>query len=421
MNRWILGWLLFTFALPARADDTRTLPAGVARLRVRPLFSFASQRWSQDGAAEGLTQDLDGRDLNSDVFADLAILERVYGLRAGALSIGTSHVQSRAEIWGLAIAAEVGLSDRLTVGVMLPLLHGRHVLTRLSLDPEASCGAARCGLARNPGDTSITKEDSKYLPLDHDKDPSTRLASPLAEEDVQDILVQDLGYQRLEDWSETGIGDLELGAKWRLYELGAWSTALQVGVRLPTGRGDDPDQLLDLPFGDGQADLGVAWQNDLALWDAATFNATLRYVAQLPDRELRRVPVRVDVPLAKPEDREEISRDLGDSFEAEAELRYAFNPALGASARYVFSARAATDIEGDRGLAYRSLIDETAAVDHSIGAAFHFSTVPWYLEGEAALPIDVSAGVSRSIAGRNNTLIHTTAYLEVAGYFEVLP
>jgi len=404
----------------ARADDALTLPRGVGRVRVKPIYSFFSQRWDQDGKAELVTHDLDNRALNSEVFPDVAILERLYGMQARSLTLGVSHVQSKVQVMVLAAAAEYGLTDRVTVGVIVPVVHARHSLTRLELDPVTTCSQTRCGLGQNLGDTNIAVEDSKYLPLDHDKDPTTKLLQPLTRDDVQTILADDLSYDRLADWSGTGIGDIEVGLKVRLLRVGWWTSAIQAGVRLPTGRVDDPDNLLDLGFGDGQTDIGLYWQNDLAPLSRLRINATLRYTAQLPDHERKRVPPSASVPLAKPEDAEDVWRDLGDIFEAELLVAYQPLDLLTPFVRYNMTLKGRDNVQGNLGLSYQALIDETALGNHTLEVGLTFSTVPLVQRERFFLPLDATLTYARSVGGINNAPIANTLALELAGYFKVL-
>lgn len=408
-------------ASPAAADDTLTLPRGVARVRVRPIVSFFSERWDQDARAEAVVHDLDGRQLDSEVFPDLAKLERLYTYRARSLSLGVSRVQSKVQVLVVAVAAEYGITDRLTVGAVVPVINARHNLRTLELEPVRTCDDQRCGMGLNPGDTSVTKEDSKYLPLDHDKDPSTRMLQPLSKDDVQQILVDDLGYERLGSWSGTAVGDVELGFKYRLHTARHWATSVQAGLRLPTGEQASPDNLLAFDLGDGQTDLGFYWQTDFTPIDPLRLNVTLRYTVQLPDFRQRRVPARADLPLTKPENSEEVWRDLGDVFGVDVTASYAlWGGIVQPFAGYAFVAKASDDVRGNKGLTYQALMDETALQNHQLEAGIALSTVPWVLRKRFSVPLVLTASYARSVAGKDNAPISNTVSLELAGMFKVL-
>ena len=412
--------LLLGAAGEALADSTLTLPRGVGRLRVRPIYSFISERWNERGDAELLTGDLNNRNLNSDVFSDLSTLERLYDYRARSLSLGTSQVESQLHIFVLALAGEYGITDRLTLGLVVPIVHARHLLRRLDLDRVRVCNDQQCGVGTNPGDTNITKSDARYLPLDHDKDPDTKLLAPLTKDDVLDILDDDFGYQRLQDWSDTGVGDIELGLKYRILTWRYWATSVQGGLRIPTGKLANPNNLLAVDFGDGQTDIGLYWQNDFTPTRAMRLNLTLRYTAQLPDFRFKRVPPRADVPVSKKTDVENVWRDPGDVFEVDCSVAYTFRGVLTPYAGYLFTLKGQDDVRGNRGLSYRSLMDETALRNHQLEAGLLFSTLPWVVSGRTRVPLMITLSYSRSLAGINNAAISNTLALDMAGYFKVL-
>ena len=54
-----------------------------------------------------------------------------------------------------------------------------------------------------------------------------------------------------------GLGDIMLGLKQQVYKNDWTRVAYATGLRLPTGKKDDPDNLTDISLGDGQYDLGL--------------------------------------------------------------------------------------------------------------------------------------------------------------------
>jgi hypothetical protein len=76
--------------------------------------------------------------------------------------------------------------------------------------------------------------------------------------DFQTFLTQDLGRDSLVPQERVGIGDVELGVKFRALDLPRTDTrataiqlALAGGVRLPTGSRQSPSDIIDLRLGDG--------------------------------------------------------------------------------------------------------------------------------------------------------------------------
>lgn len=404
----VLGVLLF--AVPAAADSTETLPGGVFRLHVRPMVAAFNERWSGEGEREQLTNDLDDVELDNQVFTDLAQLERVYGMPDGSLSVGRSHIRSDAMIQAVVFAAEYGVTDRLTVGLIVPYVRAVNSLGPLSMDPG--------DIGHNPGDGKIKKDDSPYLPLDHDKVPSTKPLDPLGVEDVKRILVEDYGYEPLDDFKTHGLGDIELGAKYRIVELGPWHTSLQAGVRAPTGEINDPDNILAIGLGAGCWAAGFGWQNDFVPRDDVRLNLTLRYNLQLPDKQVRRVQMAADLPITSEENKEEVWRNLGDSFEVEAAAIWRPLPWLTPYLRYKYFDKQRDEVRGNRGLSYESLMDLTDAKNHLLEAGITFSTLSWLQAGKTQVPFEATLAYEQSIAGRNRAIVTHTVALDMATYFK---
>lgn len=410
------GSLAF-LARPARADDALLLPQGVFRVRARPFVAWFDRRWDPDGRAESIAADLDGVQLDSGVFPDLAALERLYGMEAGTLSAGLSSMSSRVRIEALVVALEGGITSWLTVGAILPLLRAQSTVERLTLAP-GNLGKNTCEL-----DCPVKRSDSSYVPIDHDADPATRPLEPLTLDQVQELLHDEYGYRRIGDWRGEGLGDLELGLKaalpWTALLTRAWTSSLQAGFRLPTGRVDDPDDLTDVGFGDGQTDVAVYWQNDLAAADWLRLNATLRYTWQLPDFERLRVPPSANLPIASPDDTENVWRDLGDVLEAELGLFGRLYRAFYPFTRVLYVSKGRDDIRGSRGLTYDALEEESARTDLRLEGGLTFSTIPYVESSDFPLPFDLTLAYDRSLGGSGNTPIASTLRLEAAVYFQL--
>ena len=82
--------------------------------------------------------------------------------------------------------------------------------------------------------------------------------------------------------SKSGIGDIEIGAKYRYYKLDRWSSALRFGVRFPTGRLDDPDDARDITLGSGYTRIRISNLTDYTTPDKSwIFSGKLRLNWQL--------------------------------------------------------------------------------------------------------------------------------------------
>lgn len=106
--------------------------------------------------------------------------------------------------------------------------------------------------------------------------------------------IYDAGYQSLDHWENTGVGDLKLGAKTgggkRLGSLSEYNLLVTGSVDVPTGYVERPDILTDVSFGKGYYSLGLGVENELNLaW--FLFGVDGLYALNLPTEAQKRVPL----------------------------------------------------------------------------------------------------------------------------------
>ena len=177
---------------------------------------------------------------------------------AGRLPIGASlpatlfvHAERRVT----PVTAELGLTDRVSLRLFLPLVR---VMARARL-PKDSAGAAL--------DSLLADTTYAFAPV-----TNTRYA---------------LRYFP---------GDVEIAAKLRLAggsggegRSGTYAAALAAVLRLPTGHLDSPNDLLDLPTGDHQTDLEGRLTQELTVAGHLWLNLSIRAARQRPGTRARRV------------------------------------------------------------------------------------------------------------------------------------
>ena len=215
------------------------------------------------------------------------------------------------------------------------------------------------------------------------------------------------------------IGDIEVGAKMLLLDtFGAAAdrgfpmrAAVGASLRLPTGREDDPDDLFDVPTGDGQADVELRGVMDVGL--PARMNASIRgrYTLQLPDRTIARITEDPSDVFPAAYRRQEVERDLGDIIEIDVIPRYSLGNYFSIVGQYLFR-RKAEDTYAGRftipdeitgigvvELDAATLARETGATEHRAGLGFTFSLDPAVTAGRVRRPIAVSYLHSRTVRG----------------------
>ena len=141
-------------------EDATVLPRGVARVTVSPTWHRYHERFAdglgrqRKGEVEPLAADFDLDSLLPSVFPGLSRVETelrsILGA-TGALPITAGRLQTRfdANVAYTPILGEFGVTSRLTLGVMVPLVKTR---TEISVNPNAGGVGATVGL--NPALTN---------------------------------------------------------------------------------------------------------------------------------------------------------------------------------------------------------------------------------------------------------------------------
>ncbi len=208
-------------------------------------------------------------------------------------------------------------------------------------------------------------------------------------------------------------------------------TAVGALVRLPTGSASlppfqDTRDFLDLPIGDGQTDIELAWYQDLALGGWLVVRAAGRYGIQLSDRVRLRVHP-PDRPYALAATETVVRRDLGDYVEVTIRPSLRVNSALQIGLEYDYwhlaaSAFALGDPLPDVPDA-SPLEIETEQTRHAVGLGFTYDLSAArgreHPEGTPApvrSPWQFSVSIRRAVAGSGG---QTPAAFRYAAAFRV--
>lgn len=400
------------FAGISNADDALVLPKGVSRVSVDSIFYFpVEKRFDPNGKVERIDADYN-RPLDSRLFPALALLDPLLGRRA---SIGDSEVAFRFDRTDLHLGFFHGVTDQLTAGIDIPYTWGKNkVKARLNSGPGSSANVGLNPLFGTPGQPPVI--------------PLALGGIPLSTEDAQKLLgpglpgIPGFGLKPVETWSDEGFGDIEAGVRYQYLRTEDWRLAFTGGLRFPTGRVDDPDNLVDFDFGSGAYALLFRFNQDYVLsnlWQGPrprgaeraagepppgtlVLNGTFRFDLVLPDRELKRVPSDVNNPITP--NKEKVKRDLGDRFEFEVSGKYTLLRGFHVSSLYKYGFKLEDRISGNKGFAYESLEDETARTEHVYILGVSYTTTPLYLEKQFPLPLTASLSYRNRFAGSNNIL-----------------
>jgi len=241
--------------------------------------------------------------------------------------------------------------------------------------------------------------------------PAPVAAAPLSYLDLQRLLTDTAFAIRAHPLFTTqrvSVGDVELGAKAVLIDAMPQSTGgrqrlfglrLAVGglVRFGSGKTDLAENFVDIGTGDGQTDIEGNAAIDLAIGRRMLTSLAARYVAQLADEPLVRIPDYPGQPFVVASRQHAVSRDLGDIFEVEITPRFALNDFFALAGWYQVKRKGEdrysadlSDIPEGPLLDVAVLSIGTALTEHRAGFGFAFSNMTAFRRGRARFPYELS-------------------------------
>lgn len=407
------------------ADDAEVLPKGIFNVNLNTNFYVpVDKRFDEDGNVEDAAENFNAN-LNSGVFSALSDLETAFAMPAGSASVGDSVVSFKYNFTQVNVLVAYGITDKLTVGINIPYSWQKNTVKKRLDTSRATVGKSAIGNGFG----------APLVPLDGDGDGVSDGgpfgdAVPLSTEDVVNLInggldvdgdgVVDLkgfGFKKFKTWSDHGVEDIEGGFKYQYLSTEKWKLAFSGGVRFPTGKVDDPDNLVDRGFGTGAYVLLFRLHNDFVGVKNLTLDTTFRYDLYLPDKQKLRV-TDSNHPIAPEENKDNVERDLGDVIELEASASYALPKGFGVSLLYKYGHSFKDRMSGNRpDLDYNALEEETDYTEHIYIAGLSYSTIQLFSEKKFPVPLNASVSYRNRFAGTNNVLKSQYVGLGLGVYF----
>lgn len=372
----LVGGLLAAF--PTLAQDLAApgafgadmLPKGRAAVRIESRVSRSSDEFSPDGDRRALGAQYDGLNLNASVFPALAF----FGPGA---TLGTTDLASRLTARQTRLTVGYGFGEDVTAGFQAGYAESvNHV------DVTVLPGNVAPGLV-SPGATSATQA-------------------------VQNLLVGAYGYKPVQSSTWHSALDPLIGLRWRFDKGDNHATVFAPSLRFGVAKQADPNDLMQIPQGDGTNDILLGVLHTRKFSDRWDLLLSAQYTVQLADHVTARW--RSSTELLVPASRlENMRRDRTDPFELTAETGYSSGP-------WRFSGR----LEYARG----GQDDYTSPTGKDVSGLeantdFHFllgylgvswNGIPGYLRGEHKAPVLVSLVAATTLAAKN-TAAPDTLYL----------
>ncbi len=368
------------------ANDAAVLRKGGFQFQVDNHFYFRTDdRFNQDGDKEEFATPFNAI-INENVFPGLSFFSGPPFFVSDP-TLGETKTNMDWLLVRMVYQVAYGLTDQITVGIRWPWIW---VKNKVDFAFDSSGSDVNMGL--NPG---LVSPDNPlgFAPL------SVPGTSRVTTDDAQDAL-NTLGFKDLEDFERSGFEDLEIGGRWQYFRNDLWRLAFTGGVRLPTGRKDDPENLGDVAFGSGAYALLFRLNQDLTLFQeegplkrfgfltpgALIVNTSFYYDLYLPDRQRLRV-TSINDPLGGEFDY--VKRNLGDVFRAEISPKVGLVKGLTAWGMYQYTHKFKDHYSGNKDLPYDDIAIGTKYNEHIYLVGLSFTTLPWVLEKSFPLPLGV--------------------------------
>lgn len=286
-------------------SDAEVLPQGVGAFLIQPGITYGNGALERFGRGwqtrrESLIADYNGIDLSEVIAGDGASTLTTY-----LGDLGTTGFEGSQTSVAFNFMAAFGLTDRLTLVGVLPFMHVDYQLDAyLTPGPRQSRYRVRdAQLITCPGGNLDISDPNQLInevliPPDPDRprppfniaDLNQLLSSPCLGYDAPVSRFDQVGgvNHGYGDHRYSGFRDLILGAKYQFFHGRHFNLAGLSYVVLPTGTPDDPDDLFDPAFGDGQTDVALLAAITVPLGDFR-FAMSAGYEYQFGDKIERRL------------------------------------------------------------------------------------------------------------------------------------
>jgi hypothetical protein len=404
----------------ACADDAAVLPKGVWMISADDNHYLPiDKRFNHDGNTENVATDFNAT-LNSTVFPQLSQIETGFGLRPGSANLGNTVVSFKYNFDILETVVGYGVTDRLSLGVKVPYRWSQN-------EVQAALNTANATVGKNLGfGLDTTPLPLRNLPLIPKGTPGY---APLTTEDLQNILgnglvingklaVPGYGFKRFQTWTDSSFGDIEASGKYQYYKTDNWRLAFTGGVRLPTGKLDDPDNLTDYANGGGCWAFLLRSHNDYTGIKNLVLDLTLRY----DDNLARARTVRVtDIHHPLTTDEADVSVGIGDIIELETSASYEFLQGTSLTLLYKYGHEFTAH---DTGVSRALTTDETAALETETSyseeifvSTLSYTTIPLYAAKKFPFAANAFLSYRDRFAGTNNVFKSQYISLGVQVFF----
>lgn len=368
-----------------------TLPKGVRTVVLKQVTTNkVSSNFTQGSAEEslGAIVPLDARTLeNAESFTKsyFEALKKASPQAYEDFSFGEFKIdgQARANVTGAGFG--IGLSNRLTLYTSVSWYRAKVEMNVVQ--------------TKQSKHANVQKELADSNASDWVKEVTNQLFDVNGEL-LQSVIVNYYNYKPLGNWEGAGLGDVDIGALYRLTDLKDRGLALGLGVTLPTGRTDDPDNLQDFAFGDGQTDVFVEAMAGISPGRGDfSYDFKTRFTYQAASTKELRIAETREVPIGR--ENGTFNEKLGNIYEVAGFVTWQRLDWLKLLTGYQLSYTGSAKYESSYQNANEILMADSDKMAHVAKVGVDFSTTKLYQQGSFKLPFDVGVSYQHRFMGKN--------------------
>ncbi|MBL7002404.1 MAG: hypothetical protein ISR69_00070 [Gammaproteobacteria bacterium] len=409
MSSLLIYVLFICFSFPIKADQS--VPSNSAlhglefiapenrfTLRVEIRNNSFNQLYDQNGNKQDAGALLNGVELNSSVFPDLANF-------GASTSLGKTNFQTDVKTERTEFTIGYGISKNLTVGLIIP--YGK-----VTTQGIFSINGGNVGFnpAFNPALPSSLSNPA-LLPV------GLGPTEPVDTSGVQSIISSPAfgyAYEPLKTTHWEGQGDPTLGFLWRVHKSDYDALIIGGGIRFGMADDIDPDDFLQVPIDDGSTDLRARIEYYLSLSHNFDLKLSSELTYQSKDNVTRRVPA-VGELLALASSKELLTRNLGNYYEVDIGLGKTINNWRIATTWHHYQ-KSADKYTSPLGNDTSALEQNTQLFANQWRTSISWSGISSWQKGELPLPLIIQLEVQKTYDAENFPKVDDL-YLQLTSFF----
>ncbi len=383
-------------------DSTETLPRTVNSPQFRyGIMDGADKKFDATGS---LITQIDANSMNFGHREIIALDARASQMLAAlnqaspglgdSINLGTLKIDARPDVRYMAPVFARGITKKLTLAVAIPIINYTNNV-ELSEDGKSNAKAIHDQVGTSLG----AQAETAFATLE------AGVVAGLTN------ALRSGGYKPLVSRQESLVGDLQLHGLYKFYGNKRFSALSRTVVSLPTGKQDDPDDLMDLgTYGELALEQGLVGNLNVTNRITLAVKASYKLVAPL-DSDVR-VPKSSGDALPGLDRKETVLRDGGDTTTVGGSATVAVNDEFTVGSGIDLSHKQKDQLYGSHSdWDYSILENRSEQTAAKAKICVEYSTTTAYTKGRIKIPFKIAYEFANTFAGKNvlNTSVHEFA------------